>query len=288
MQTLAHIKSLLEARGLSPRHGFGQNFLIDHNQLSRLVDSAKVEPGESVLEIGPGTGTLTEELLSRGARVVAAEIDRGMCELLRSNIPSSPLFTLVEGDCLSGKRALSPEILAQLPGPFVLVSNLPYDAATPSMCILLADVPRCRGLFVTIQLEVAQRLLAGPGNKDYGPMSVLAQATCDCALIAKLPPGCFWPQPKVTSATVALRRRVTPQTSSARDLVDFAQRLFEQRRKQLGASMIRLRPEGSAASIANFPWPPEITQTMRAEELSPAQMEFLRLAHAQWCSSSPL
>ena len=106
MQTLAHIKSLLEARGLSPRHGFGQNFLIDHNQLSRLVDAAKIEPGESVLEIGPGTGTLTEELLSRGARVVAAEIDRGMCELLRSTIPSSPLFTLVEGDCLGEGRVL--------------------------------------------------------------------------------------------------------------------------------------------------------------------------------------
>ena len=286
MQTLTHIKALLEARGLSPRHGFGQNFLIDHNQLSRLLDAAAIAPGEAVLEIGPGTGTLTEELLSRGGHVVAAEIDRGMCELLRASITPSPQFTLVEGDCLSGKRALSTAILAALPAPFVLVSNLPYDAATPAMSVLLADVPRCRGLFVTIQLEVAQRLLAKPGSKDYGPMSVLAQATCDCALIAKLPPGCFWPQPKVTSATVALRRRQQSQTTDARALVDFAQRVFEQRRKQLGTSMMRLRPEGSLAAALDFPWPAGITPPMRAEELSPAQMESLRLAHGVWSAAT--
>ncbi len=279
MQTLAHIKAILEARGLSPRHGFGQNFLIDHNQLARLLDEAAISPGESVLEIGPGTGTLTEELLARGARVVASEIDRGMCELLRSTIPVSPSFTLVEGDCLDGKRALNPAILEQLPGSFSLVSNLPYDAATPAMCVLLADVPRCRGLFVTIQLEVAQRLLAGPGSKDYGPMSVLAQATCEASLLSKLSPGCFWPQPKVTSAMVALRRLSTPITTDARGLVDFAQRLFEQRRKQLGTTMSRLR-EGSSAALSAFPWPSGVEPTMRAEDLSPVQIESLRRAHA--------
>ncbi len=284
MQTLAHIKTLLEVRGLSPRHGFGQNFLIDHNHLQRLLEAASIAPGESVLEIGPGTGTLTEELLARGARVIAAEIDRGMCDLLRDTIPASSAFTLVEGDCLAGKRAMSPVILEQLPGPFALVSNLPYDAATPAMSILLADVPRCRGLFVTIQLEVAQRLLACPGSKDYGPMSVLAQATCECSLIAKLPPGCFWPQPKVTSATVSLKRLPQPLSADARALFDFAQRLFEQRRKQLGASMNRLRPE-SAPAGPPFPWPTGIEPTMRAEELSPAQMESLRLAHTTWAHS---
>jgi 16S rRNA (adenine1518-N6/adenine1519-N6)-dimethyltransferase len=281
MQTLAHIRALLESRGLTPRHAFGQNFLIDHNQLSKLIDAAGLSPGDVVLEIGPGTGTLTESLLEKGARVVAAEIDRGMCELLRATMPRGS-FTLVEGDCLDGKRALCPAVLEALDGPFKLVSNLPYDAATPAMVILMADVPRCIGLYVTIQLEVAQRLLAGPGSRDYGPVSVLAQAMFEARLIARLPPGCFWPQPKVTSAMVALDRRATPLTTDPRGLVDFAQKLFEQRRKQLGATMARLRPEGSFASVAEFPWPEGSGPTQRAEELSPAVIEALRAAHRGW------
>ncbi|GJQ29420.1 MAG: ribosomal RNA small subunit methyltransferase A [Phycisphaerae bacterium] len=266
MQTLAEIKAMLEGRGLSPRYAFGQNFLLDHNLIRKLVDASGVGPGSTVLEIGPGTGTLTEELLSRGARVVAAEIDRGLAALLRERLGANPNFMLVEGDCLASKHELAPGLLAAVGGgPFRLVANLPYAAATPVMMSLLADIPRCEGLFVTIQLEVAQRLLAGPGSKDFGPLAILTQSVGEVRLIAKLPPECFWPRPEVTSAMVGIVRRSTPRSADPRALVNFAQELFEKRRKQLGAVLGRARP-----------FPEGIDPAARAETLTIEDFERLR------------
>lgn len=262
MQTLAQIKSLLEARGLSPRHQFGQNFLTDHNLIRKLVDAASLSPLDTVLEIGPGTGTMTEELLARGVRVVAAEIDRGLAALLRERFAADSRFTLVEGDCLASKHALAPALLDALgPGPFKLVSNLPYAAATPVMLTLLADTPACQGQFVTIQLEVAQRLAAPSGSRDFGTISVIAQAVASVKLIAKLPGECFWPRPDVTSAMVSLTPLEAPFTAHPRRLADFVQTLFEKRRKQLGAVLGRERE-----------WPAGISPNDRAEALSIPQL----------------
>src|SRR5690606_14845366 len=108
------------------------------NLVVKLVDEARVGPGELVLEVGPGTGTLTEELLARGCEVVACELDRGLAALLRDRLGANDRFTLVEGDCLGGKRHVSPAVVEALGGrPFVLVANLPYGAATPLMLALL-------------------------------------------------------------------------------------------------------------------------------------------------------
>jgi 16S rRNA (adenine1518-N6/adenine1519-N6)-dimethyltransferase len=267
VQTVRDIKALLEARGLAPRKTFGQNFLIDHNFVRKLVDAAGLgtglHKGDVVLEVGPGTGVLTEELLERGCRVVAAEIDRGMCALLRERFADRPQFQLVEGDCLEGKHALAPAMVAALGGgPFVLVANLPYGAATPLMMLLMTQ-PGCRGQFVTIQREVADRLIAKPGTKDYGPLSVLAQVTCEVERIAVLPPSCFWPQPDVTSAMVALRRRHQPLHEDPARLLAFCHEAFSQRRKQLG-------------SVLKGKLPPDLPEgvepTDRAEALSVSQL----------------
>lgn len=264
MQTLTEIKEILASRGMSPRKGFGQNFLTDHNLIRKLVDAANPLPTETVLEIGPGTGTMTEELLARGCRVIACEIDRGLSVWLREHFGSNDRFTLVEGDCLDTKSSLSAEALAAIGpanAPFLLISNLPYAAATPVMSTLLADHPSCRGLFVTIQKEVADRLAALHGSKDFGTLSVLAQAVATVETVAKLPPGCFWPQPDVTSAMIAIRRLATPRHESPRALAGFCQKLFEKRRKQIGAILGR---EG--------PWPEGITPELRAEQLSVEQL----------------
>ncbi|MCG3121935.1 MAG: Ribosomal RNA small subunit methyltransferase A [Phycisphaerales bacterium] len=265
MQSLAQIKRHLDERGLAPRHRLGQNFLIDHNLIRKLVDAAGVGPGSLVLEVGPGTGTMTEELLERGCRVVACELDAGLAALLRDVIghgPHADRFTLVEGDCLETKRRVSGAVLRELVGrPFKLVSNLPYAAATPLITTLLASHAECPLLAVTIQREVGDRLAAGPGSKDYGPLSVIAQSMATIEPVATLPPECFWPRPDVTSAMVLLRRRERPLTDDVAGLAQTCQRLFAQRRKQIRWFLGK-----------NAAWPAGIEPHMRAEELTPEQL----------------
>lgn len=262
MQTLSEIKSLLAERGLRPRHRLGQNFLHDHNLLRKLIEAAKIEPGEVVLEVGPGTGTLTEALLDAGARVVACEIDRDLAALLRERLADEQRFTLIEDDCLASKHALSADVLAALRAQrFKLVANLPYQIASPLIATLLSDHLECTGLFITIQREVADRIIAPPGGKDYGSLTVICQALADIERVAICPPTCFWPQPKVTSAMLALQRKSfagqpTPPFAP-RSLSAFLHRLFSKRRKQLGGILGK-----------DFPFPAEVSPTDRPEQLS--------------------
>ncbi|MBS0189995.1 MAG: 16S rRNA (adenine(1518)-N(6)/adenine(1519)-N(6))-dimethyltransferase RsmA [Phycisphaerales bacterium] len=275
-QSLTSIKELLTARGLAPKKSLGQNFLVDHNLIRKLVDAAGPREGDLVLEIGPGTGVLTDELLGRGVRVIACELDDGLFALLQERLGpflQSGQLTLVRGDCLDGKRALHPQLREMLAKePFRLVANLPYGAATPLVSTLLLDYPNCSGLFVTVQKEVADRLGAAPGSGDYGPLSVIALATARADRIAKLPPECFWPRPDVTSSMLSLTR-VPPLTHRLHDLADFARVLFEQRRKQIGGV---LREKFSVREP--FAYPGGIGAKDRAENLSPAQLLTLLLA----------
>ncbi len=261
MQTLAQIRELLDSHGLAPKKSLGQNFLIDHNLIRKLVDASGVKAGDLVLEVGPGTGTLTEELLSRGCEVIACELDTGLAAMNRERLGGHPeygsRFTLIEGDCLESKRLLSAEVRAALRGrSFSLVANLPYGAATPLMLTLLIDHPECRSMHVTIQREVAERLLARAGDDAYGQISVVSDAAARVAKIATLPRECFWPRPDVTSAMVSLVRRDEPLAPDLGSLATFAQRAFNQRRKQLGSILGR-----------EILWPQGISPTMRAEEL---------------------
>lgn len=259
MQTQTDIRAILSARGLSPKHRFGQNFLVDQNLLRKLVDASGIGEGSLVLEIGPGTGTMSEEILSRGAELVAIELDRDLAAHLREHFAANPRFTLVEGDCLDGKRALNAEALARLAGrPFTLVANLPYQAASPVMA-LCAAMPECRGQFVTIQREVGDRLRAKPGTGEYGPLTVMVQAFCEVEQVAVLSPGCFWPPPEVTSAMLALRPRAAPAlpADEGEAFGAFVHTLFSKRRKQLGAIL------GRAGA-----WPDGIDPSARPESLS--------------------
>ena len=242
MQSLSEIKSILSERGLRPRHRFGQNFLVEPVHLRRLLDAAAASRGETVLEVGPGTGTLTEYLLAGGARVVASEIDRDLASLLRDRFGDS--IELVEGDVLSAKRSISIGVFEAIGDrDFKLVANLPYQIASPLLAILAGE-PRCRGCFVTVQREVADRLGAAPGSSDYGPLSVVVQARFKVSRLADLPPGCFWPPPKVTSAMVSMEPRTEPAVPLA-DLDGFGrfvQSIFGKRRKQLGSIVGRSTP----------------------------------------------
>lgn len=281
MQPLSEIKTLLRESGLAPRKSLGQNFLIDHNLIARLLDAAEVGAAEGpsprppdpspprrvplVLEVGPGTGAMTEELLSRGCEVVAAELDHGLCDLLRSRLGSNPRFTLIEGDCLASKSCLSDALVGALDRrPFRLVSNLPYGAGTGVLLALLTRHPECDRMGVTIQREVAQRLAAAPGTPEYGSISVVAQCVATLRHLATLPPECFWPRPDVTSAMVVLDRREHPLTADAAGLADFCKRAFAGRRKQLRGL---LRSMGVSAEL-----PEGIAPDARIEDLAPPQI----------------
>lgn len=241
MQTLSDIRAALAERGLAPRKSLGQNFLIDQNLARRLVGASGVGPGDCVLEVGPGTGVLTDHLVELGCRVVACELDAGLSGMLRERF-AGPIaggtFVLVEGDCLDGPAGLHPGVLAALgEGPFTLVSNLPYGAASPLMVRLVSMGGRCRGQFVTIQREVARRLSAGPGTRDYGELGVVVQAMASVARIATLPPECFWPRPKVVSEMVGIVPRAVALTADIDRLSRVCRLLFTKRRKQIGGTV---------------------------------------------------
>ena len=266
MQTLSDIKAILATRGLEPKHRFGQNFLHDQNKLRALVAHSGAVAGDLVLEVGPGTGTLTEALLDAGCEVVACELDDDMAAIIRDRLGSQ--VRLIHGDCLDGKHAVSAAILEALGDrPFKLVANLPYGAATPLILNLAAHHPTCLGQFVTVQREVAQRLAAAPGTEAYGAATVLLSLTSTVQVLETLPGSCFWPVPRVTSAMMAVipnpeRPSLEPDRVSA-----FVHRIFASRRKQLGALL------GRQASF-----PAGVLPTMRAETLTPPQI--LALMHA--------
>jgi 16S rRNA (adenine1518-N6/adenine1519-N6)-dimethyltransferase len=249
VQTLAEIKELLESRGLRPKRSLGQNFLTDHNLILKLVRACEVDAQSRVLEVGPGTGTLTEALLDTGASILSCELDDALATLLRERLGERKNFTLLHGDCLDGKRALHPEIVEWIGDTdFKLVANLPYGCATPLLSTLLMHYPQCTTMGVTIQKELGDRLLAQAGTRDYGPLAIIARATCEIERIAHLPPACFWPRPQVDSSMpdpVALSR--------------VAAALFQQRRKRIARPLREL--------LGDRGLPLGVNPDMRAEEV---------------------
>mgnify|MGYP001807096475 CR=1 FL=1 len=275
MQTLTEIRQLLAERGLRPRHRLGQNFMHDKNQVAKLVGAAALSPGDLVLEVGPGTGTLTEALLEAGARVVVSELDQGLAALIRERFDDR--VTVLEGDCLTGTHTLSPAIQATLGDqPFVTVANLPYQVASPLMVLLLQNFNNCRGIYATVQLEVAQRMTATAGTKQWGPLTVMLQLLAEVERLSVVPASSFWPKPKVKSAMVALRPRSQALVEDSAAFGRFVTQLFTKRRKQLGA----ICPDWKASSL-EFDWTrrpesltiPELVTLFKFEKTAKAQRE---------------
>lgn len=267
-QTKQQIQAMLAGASTSPRHRFGQNFMIDRNLVALVADAGQIAPGELVIEVGPGTGTLTEELLSRSQNVVAVEIDRDLAGLLRQHFAGREGFRLIEGDALSGKHELNPELLATIAEARAggktakLVANLPYNIASPLVIeLLIAGVER---LAFTVQKEVALRLKASPGTSEYGPLTVMAQLLAEVKLERVLPAQAFWPAPKIESALVTLRRK--EQTiSDTRALGSFVSGLFSSRRKMLRKALQQLEIAGAEQILTGL----GISGEQRPEVLAP-------------------
>jgi 16S rRNA (adenine1518-N6/adenine1519-N6)-dimethyltransferase len=267
MQTISEIREILNERGLHPKHRLGQNFLHDQNQLRRLLDASEVGKSDLVLEVGPGTGTLTEALVDRGCEVITSELDTDMGDIIESRLGAK--VTLIRGDCLDGARAFSAEVLEALGGrPFRLVANLPYGAASPIMS-LLAAMPSCLGQFVTIQREVGDRLLARPGTRQYGPLTVFVRAFADVRSIGTLSPNCFWPAPKVESIMLGITPRKATLEVTEAELGKTIHLVFSKRRKQLGTILGRSQPMPEGIDPKRRPDSLEISEVlMLAKHLS--------------------
>lgn len=264
-QTLSQIKALLRQAGLRPRHALGQNFLHDANKLRQILEAAELEPGETVLEVGAGTGALTEGLIEAGVRVVAVEYDRNLAAIVRHRLGADREgFTLLQTDALAGKHRVDASIEQAVGGrerPFKLVANLPYNIASPLLATLAMDWPGMAAGIVMVQREVADRLAAGPGGKAYGPLGITVQAMFEARVVSTLPPQCFWPRPKVGSAVVKLTRRAHPLTDDPHRLAALVQKLFGQRRKQVGSILGR-----------DVQLPPGVEPDMRPERLTLEQL----------------
>lgn len=229
--------------GIRPRTRHGQNFLIDLNLVRLLADTADLDKRDVVLEVGTGTGSLTGLLAQRAAEVISVEVDAQMHLLASEELIGASNVTLLNQDALRNKNNLHPAVLEKVheklsaaPGRrFKLAANLPYNIATPVLSNLLTAELVPITMTATIQKELADRIVARPGTKDYGALSVWIQAQCDTEIVRILPPTVFWPRPKVTSAIVQITLR-PEQRAGIADLDFFhttVRSLFFHRRKFL-------------------------------------------------------
>jgi 16S rRNA (adenine1518-N6/adenine1519-N6)-dimethyltransferase len=231
MLTPATVHALLAEHDLRPKKSLGQNFLADPNTARRIAALAAVEQGEHVLEIGPGLGSLTRALVERGAGVRAVELDPALARVVEEidgvDVRVGDAMT-VDLDELLGDHA-----------EWACVSNLPYNMAVPVVVRLLEEALGVRRIVVLVQREVAERLAAGPGSREYGAVSVKVAYFADAALLGLVPATVFVPRPKVESAVVALARRASPPVAvpSEAALFDLVRSGFAQRRKMLRSSL---------------------------------------------------
>jgi len=247
-QTLSFLKRRFEEAGIQPHTKFGQNFLIDLNLLQLLLDSATIGPDDVVLEIGTGTGSLTALLAAQAAAVVTVEIDTRMFQLASEELYRLENVVMLRLDALKNKNRLNPAVLDAIRARLIaapgrrlkLVANLPYNIATPILSNLLAEDDPPHAMTATIQKELAERITAQPGSKDYGALSIWFQAQCRVEILRIVPPEAFWPRPKVASAFI----QITPDETLRRRIPDrkffheFVRAMFLHRRKYLRSELL--------------------------------------------------
>ena len=213
MQTKRQIRDLLSSSDVSPNKRLGQHFLIDLNLMRLLVDSANIQKDDVVLEVGCGTGSMTEALAEKAGRVIAVELDKNLSEIASNQLAKSENVEIINTDILESKNTLSQTVTKALglavrkcPGRLLLVANLPYSAASPVIMNLITGPTTADGMYVTVQKEVADRMTAAPASSDYGILSIFMAAAGDVKTIRTLKPAVFRPQPQVDSAMVCFIR----------------------------------------------------------------------------------
>ncbi len=256
--TRTQVRSLLDRHGISPKRSLGQNFVVEPNTVRRIAELAEVGEGDRVVEIGPGVGSLTLALLEAGASVVAIEVDDVLVDVLAEVTAAHQpdRIRIVHGDAMDTDWD---DLLGA--GPWKLVANLPYNISVPLICDLLDGVPAIGEMVVMVQREVADRLVAGPGDDAYGLPSVKVAYHAEARVLGRVPPSVFLPRPRVDSALVGLRRLSEPATDVDREVLFQVVRAgFGQRRKMLRRSLRGILDEAAIVGSGVDP-------TARAEEL---------------------
>lgn len=277
---IAQTKALMEQFAIRPTRSLGQNFLVDDRVVQRICQAADIQPTDLVIEIGPGIGHLTTALASRAGQVIAIEIDRHVLPALQAVMADHPNFELVHADALT--VALN-EKTANWSGPVKIVANLPYYITTPLIMKMVREIPRFATLVLMVQKEAAERLMAAPGQKQYGPAGVLLRCLGTLRREMIVPAGAFWPRPPVDSAVIQVWRE--PDALAPADWPSFAgfvEACFSLRRKTLLNS---LRSYGNAqtreawsAAIVSCLVRLGLSDRIRAEAIAPAQ--FVEIWHA--------
>jgi 16S rRNA (adenine1518-N6/adenine1519-N6)-dimethyltransferase len=228
--TLSEIRKILSDQEIQLTRSLGQNFMHDGNQIRRIVSAAELGREDAVVEIGPGLGPLTEVLIERAGKVIAIETDHRLIEFLGNRFKDAENFELIHDDALKLIRREASDW-----SRWKLVSNLPYSVASPILVELAKKPNGPRQIATTLQLEVAQRLVAGPGCKEYGILTLLIGMAYEATLDFVIPASCFFPAPRVDSACVSLRRRAVPLLAPERNRVfeRIVKRGFSQRRKMM-------------------------------------------------------
>jgi len=227
-------KALVEKYGFRFTKSLGQNFLVDQSVVEDIVRGAEVSKEDHVVEIGPGVGTLTRALLEAAKKVTAVELDEKLLPILTEELKEFPNFQLIHGDAT---KVDFQEITEGM--PMKLVANLPYYVTTPIITKLLNDQVDFQSLTIMIQKEVAERMNAGPGTKDYGSLSVLVQYYCETKILRSVPPESFIPRPKVDSTVIRLTKLKEPRAKVLDETLFFkvVRQVFTMRRKTLANNL---------------------------------------------------
>lgn len=256
-QGRATIRGLLSEYGLRPNQSYGQNFLVDPNVIRRIVRLADVSLESNVVEIGGGTGTLTGALAATGARVVVYEIDAGLVRVLEDSLGSLSNVEIRHED------ATQIDLQGALPdGSWSLVANLPYNVGTGIVLDALRHAPDIDRFVIMVQREVADRLLADPGSRDYGIPSVARALHASGSIAFAAPPSVFYPVPSVESTVVELVRHPAPD--HAEEAIELATAAFGQRRKMLRKSLAGVVPD-----VVSVLERCGVDPTLRPEDISP-------------------
>jgi 16S rRNA (adenine1518-N6/adenine1519-N6)-dimethyltransferase len=259
---LSEMREVLTRRDIQLTKSLGQNFLHDANQLQKIVEAGELSNADKVLEIGPGLGPLTELLLEKAGEVLAIEMDRRLVEVLREQFASANNLNLLHADAL--------EFLRREPrdwGDWKLVANLPYSVASPILVELAQSPRRPERMVTTLQLEVAQRLMAQADDDDYGVLTLLVQLDYEPRDSFKIPADCFFPAPNVDSMCVVLQRRARPLLADGQRaaFVKIVKRAFSQRRKMM---LKLLKQDWTVDKLAAAFAELKISPQERAEKLS--------------------